>query len=116
MKTALLIDGDEPSSRAIKALASQLSCSLALARTASEGMVLLSEYRFPLLIAETHLPDIDGLTLVSSIRRDFPRTYCCLISPRPITRPHEAHVFLQKPLSLETLKDLLSKASAASLR
>lgn len=68
MKTVLIIDDDPSLSARLKQYFTQYDIELHCAETPSEGMAMLSQRSFDLMLLDVMLPEKDGFTLCKEIR------------------------------------------------
>jgi DNA-binding NtrC family response regulator len=90
------------------------------ARTALEALLTAPE-PFDVVLLDLRLPDLSGLTVLSTVRRVSPNTQVILMTaygtPDVIDDAHDlgAYCVLPKPLEMTSLSDLIVKAHAAAV-
>ena len=114
--TALLVD-DEPDILELLAITlMRMGIDTQQAKTLSEAYQLLAQQTFDLCLTDMHLPDGNGLDLVSHIQQDHPNTPVAVITAfGSIETAIEAlkqgaFDFVSKPVELPRLRDMVQQA------
>ena len=113
MKT-LLIDDDELIRDAFRLAFSQKGCSLMAVETAEEGLCVLQNNKFDIIISDFMLPGMNGIDFFKQAAINQTDTANVLISgnisPEKLSEKNEAkvHDFVQKPFSIIALAHTLA--------
>lgn len=114
--TALLVD-DEPDILELLAITlMRMGIETQQAHTLNEAHQLLKQQSFDLCLTDMHLPDGNGLDLVSFIQQDYPNTPVAVITAfGSIETAIEAlkqgaFDFVSKPVELPRLRDMVQQA------
>jgi two-component system response regulator PilR (NtrC family) len=113
----ILIVDDEPDIRELLALTlSRMQMQCMEAETVEQARSLLGKYRFDLCLTDMRLPDGNGIDLVRHIQEASPETPVAMITAHGNMNTAiealkaGAFDFLNKPVELQTLRDLVSSA------
>ena len=83
------------------------------ARSAREALAKLAESKFHLIISDIKMPEMDGLSLLSRIRENYPGLPVIFITGQPrldLVRLANAEGILTKPFRISNLEDLIEQA------
>lgn len=114
MKT-LLIDDDEYVRDSLRLFFESKKCCLRAVETAEEGLEVLSEESFDIVITDYMLPGMDGLEFCKRLRKINPRALTILITAygsaavtsRAVTIG--IHELIEKPFTTTMIEDSLSR-------
>ncbi|MGM0595049.1 MAG: sigma-54-dependent transcriptional regulator [Pseudomonadota bacterium] len=113
----VLIIDDEPDIRELLALTlTRMGLDCLEAETLAEARALLGQHRFDLCLTDMRLPDGSGIDLIREIQRDWPDTPVAMITAHGNMNSAidalkaGAFDFLNKPVELQTLRDLVTSA------
>lgn len=113
----ILIVDDEPDIRELLALTlSRMQLQCMEAETVEQARSLLGKHRFDLCLTDMRLPDGNGIDLVRYIQEASPETPVAMITAHGNMNTAiealkaGAFDFLNKPVELQTLRDLVSSA------
>jgi len=113
MKT-LLIDDDELIRDSFRLAFSQKGCFLMAVETAEEGLCVLQNNKFDIIISDFTLPGMNGIDFFRQAAINQTDTANVLISgsisPEKLSEKNEAkvHDFVQKPFSVTALANTLA--------
>ena len=119
----LLVEDDGPSQRAMALALRTANYEVTTASDATEALALLAKSRFEVIITDLVMPNMNGLDLISLIRRQWPHMGVILISGYIPDNAGKAVVggkeaFLLKPVSptdlITTVERVLSKRNAST--
>lgn len=121
MADILIID-DEPMVRDLfRKVLEAAGYSVAATASAREGLRLLRDRSFDLVLTDIWMPDMDGLEVTRTLRRDFPRIKIIAMSGGQqdvdycsVARHLGAHASLLKPIALRRLLDTVAHLLAPS--
>lgn len=114
-KKILLVDDDEWIRDSLTMYFDIEGCQIVAVRTAEEGMELLKQQVYDIILIDYKLPGIDGLTFSRKIQEICPDAIKILItayrSEKMVSEAVNAgiHDFLDKPLTIKTIDDSLSR-------
>ena len=114
-KQVLVID-DDPSIHDLVTLALRKAADVATSTTATEGLMILEERPFDLLLLDLGLPDIHGLEVLSRLRQGGSRTRVAVITaddtPESLLRAirENTYEYLRKPFTMEQIAQLAERA------
>jgi len=114
-KQVLVID-DDPSIHDLVTLALRKTADVATSTTATEGLKILEERPFDLLLLDLGLPDIHGLEVLSRLRQGGSRTRVAVITaddtPESLLRAirENTYEYLRKPFTMEQIAQLAERA------
>lgn len=83
------------------------------ASSAKEALAKLAESKFHLIISDIKMPEMDGLSLLSRIRENYPGLPVIFITGQPqtdILRSANPEGILSKPFRISNLEDLIEQA------
>ena len=83
------------------------------ASSAKEALAKLAESKFHLIISDIKMPEMDGLSLLSRIRENYPGLPVIFITGQPrldLVRLANAEGILTKPFRISNLEDLIEQA------
>lgn len=116
-KGKILVIDDEPSvADALRIILEDDGYEVSVALTGLEGIELIRERSFDVVVSDLRLPDITGLEVLDAVCRGCPRCIVILITSQPTTNLLDASKdcgpfgVLQKPFSPG---DMLAAVSAA---
>lgn len=72
-----------------------------------EAQRILEQESINLVITDTEMPEMGGVELTDWIKTNLPRLPVILMSGRRESSNHRANVFLEKPLRLERLEEVI---------
>lgn len=114
-KKILLVDDDEWIRDSLTMYFDIEGCQIVAVRTAEEGMELLKQQVYDIILIDYKLPGIDGLTFSRKIQEICPDAIKILItayrSEKMVSEAVNAgiHDLLDKPLTIKTIDDSLSR-------
>ncbi len=88
------------------------------ARSAKEALVKLAESKFHLIITDIKMPEMDGLSLLERIRKNYPGLPVIFITGLPrtdIVLAVNPEGILSKPFRISNLEDLIERALESKL-
>src|SRR5206468_11917616 len=94
----------------------QVRCQLLFAADINEAKAILAGQQVDLLVTDLHLPDGDGMTLLSALREKLPDAGAIVITGKPTVTAAVSALragaadFLPKPFSVSHLVDRVNKA------
>ncbi|MDH5354070.1 MAG: sigma-54 dependent transcriptional regulator [Gammaproteobacteria bacterium] len=116
-KQRVLIVDDEPDIRELLEITLlRMGLETRCAEDYSSATKMLREEGFDLCLTDMKLPDGDGITLVDHIQKNYPNTPSAVITAHGSidlaikAMKYGAFDFVSKPVSLETLRNLIDKA------
>jgi response regulator RpfG family c-di-GMP phosphodiesterase len=96
-------------------------CLVSATATAEEGLELVADHAFDLVLTDIRLPALSGLDLLRAVKARQPRTPVVLITGAPSVNSavfalrHGAFDYLRKPFSVDEVKQLVRGIAAARL-
>ncbi len=96
-------------------------CLVSATATAEEGLELVAEHAFDLVLTDIRLPALSGLDLLRAVKARQARTPVVLITGAPSVNSavfalrHGAFDYLRKPFSVDEVKQLVRGIAAARL-
>jgi DNA-binding NtrC family response regulator len=111
----LLIDDDEWIRDSLSLFFEGEGCNLKALETAKEGLKILKNENYDIIIVDYRLPDIDGLEFFKRIQESHPNAFKILItayeSKELLSEAKEmgVHDFIEKPFTSETIEESLSR-------
>ncbi len=106
----LLIDDDEWIRDSMSLFFENEKCNLRAIETAEQGLKILENENYDIIIVDYKLPDMDGLEFFRRIQESHPNTYKILItaygSKKLLSKAREIgiHDFIEKPFTSETIE------------
>ena len=103
-----------------EALKKLINCTVLIAESAEQALVLYEQYKIDLLITDHHLPGIDGLTLATRIRQLSPQMPIMMLTAHANEMLHSQAAsisirqILNKPVKVEILRNLVAQALSES--
>ena len=76
----LFVDDDEFVRDSFGMIFSKKTCPLAMAATAEEGLYVLNQFRFDIIVSDYQLPGMDGLEFLGKAREIYPDSVNVLVS------------------------------------
>jgi len=116
----LLVDDDEWIRDSLSMFFEAEGCHLLALETAEEGIAVLKEQGYDIIITDYRLPGMDGLAFLERIQKLCPNALKILItayrSPGVVTKANRVgiHDFIEKPFTSETIEGSLSRLITAS--
>jgi CheY-like chemotaxis protein len=113
VRTVLVIDDSPVECMLATAVLRKLGCSVVCVASAEQALMRMAGSRFDLAICDISLPDMDGLTLLASMRAGAHAPPCIVLSAHDDGRYAEAalragaHAYMVKPLQLASLRAAL---------
>ena len=110
--TILVVDDDEDMRWILKAALADLGCAAVTVGTAQNAISSVTDHEFPVALVDAKLPDMDGLRLVSELRRLRPAMRIVMISGyyleddariREALRTFDIDGFLAKPFQIAAI-------------
>jgi two-component system nitrogen regulation response regulator GlnG len=120
MPTLLLIDDEPAIQHAFRKAFHPPGYETLTARTAADGLNLLTTRRPDVVVLDVHLPDADGLTAFERIRTADARTPVILVTGHGTTElaieamKRGAFDYLLKPLAYDRLREAIERAAASA--
>ena len=114
-KKMLLVDDDEWIRDSLTEYFSTESCHILAVETAEEGIELLKQEDWDIILTDYKLPGIDGLTFskkIQEIRPDAIRILITAYKSKEIVseaRSAGIHDLIDKPFTIKTIEDSLSR-------
>ena len=115
-KKILIVDDEVSCRNALRKFFSNCGFDVKVVHTGKEAFELLSKQVFDLVLTDLKLPDVDGLSLVEKIEKEFPQTssivmtgYGSIESSIEAIKKGAFH-YITKPFQLEEVKNLVEKA------
>jgi len=111
----LLIDDDEWIRDSLSLFFESEECNLQALETAEEGLKILKNEKYDIIIADYRLPDMDGFEFFKRIQEFHPNAFKILItaygSKELLSKAKEmgVHDFIEKPFTSETIENSLSR-------
>ena len=117
----LVAEDNEINRLVIQRLLHRLGFAAEMAKNGRAALALLRRRRFGLVLADIHMPVMDGLKLAKEVRRMDLRTPAggpvpivaltadVLVSTEAVTRAAGMDAYMRKPISIEDLRDLLAE-------
>jgi putative nucleotidyltransferase with HDIG domain len=123
-KTRILFVDDEPSIlRLLKMGMTSMSgvWEMEFAANGEEALALISSKNFDVVVTDMRMPGMNGAQLLNHVLRLHPQTIRIILSgyadlSEAVTCVGLTHQFLQKPCSLNSLKDCLTRVTAVKSR
>jgi DNA-binding NtrC family response regulator len=119
MKSAtkiLLIEDDPGSREALLILLRGSGFAMKECSSGKDGLQLLTDERFDIVISDLFLPDMNGIDILTQVKRDSPRTEVILITGHGSVETavkaikEGAFHYITKPLNIEELRIVIDKA------
>ena len=111
----LLIDDDEWIRDSLSLFFEGEGCNLKALESAGEGLKILKNENYDIIIVDYRLPDMDGLEFFKRIQESHPNAFKILItaygSKELLSEAKEmgVHDFIEKPFTSETIEESLSR-------
>jgi len=111
----LLIDDDEWIRDSMSLFFESEGCNLKALESAGEGLKMLKNKNYDIIIVDYRLPDMDGLEFFKRIQESHPNAFKILItaygSKELLSEAKEmgVHDFIEKPFTSETIEESLSR-------
>ncbi len=111
----LLIDDDEWIRDSLSLFFEGEGCNLKALESAGEGLKMLKNENYDIIIVDYRLPDMDGLKFFKRIQESHPNAFKLLItaygSKELLSKAREMgiHDFIEKPFTSETIESSLSR-------
>jgi PAS domain S-box-containing protein len=110
----LLVEDHEPTRTALSHLLTRRDCKVMVATSAAEARMIARQANFDLVVSDIGLPDGNGYTLMSELRKDFGLKGIALTGygmEQDVLRGQNAGfvAHLTKPVRMESLEKVLSK-------
>jgi YesN/AraC family two-component response regulator len=122
MKKSILFVDDEP--RVLDGLERMLRpmrhvWAMSFAKSGHEALVILKEAHFDVVITDIRMPVMNGLQLLSEVKRLYPDTARIILSGESdmeltMKAVNVSHQFLNKPCNTEALKAAISRTTGLS--
>ncbi len=112
----LLVEDEAPLRRSLEKFLERAGCAYVSCATAREALALAEKFDFPIVLAEYHLPDANGIDLLRKLKRIAPDLAAIVISEfdlhAAVDEMTQANVrsFLRKPFDLVDLENALFSA------
>jgi CheY-like chemotaxis protein len=113
VRTVLVIDDSIVECMLATAVLQKLGCSVVCATSAEQALMHVAGSRFDLAICDISLPDMDGLTLLATMRAAAQAPFCIVLSAHDDGRYSEAalragaRAYMVKPLQLASMRAAL---------
>lgn len=115
--TKILLIEDDPGSReTLVKLLKGSGFAMKECSSGKEGLHLLSEERFDIVISDLFLPDMNGIEILTRVKHDSPRTEVILITGHASAETavkamkEGAFDYITKPLNIDELRIIIDKA------
>ena len=115
MATILVIDDEESVRMVFQAALVQAGYRVLIAESGKHGLRLLEHQEVDLILVDIFMPDMDGLEVISLVRKMRPASKIMAITGRSGQMDHldiakhlGAHATLKKPFSLQELLDAVA--------
>ena len=114
-KKILLVDDDEWIRDSLTLYFSTEGCHMLAVETAEEGMELLTQQNYDIILIDYKLPGIDGLTFSKKIQEIRPDAIKILItaykSKEVVSEARSAGIqdLIDKPFTIKTIEDSMSR-------
>lgn len=115
IRKVLIVDGNEDMASCLAHMVDQFNVACETASNGEEAIKLLGSEQFQLVIADTNMPGMSGLSLLKHIKQSYPELPVAITSTRDseLTRgivvKSKADFYLPKPCSTSEIGDLLAK-------
>ena len=116
-RSNILVIEDETSNReALRILLSNAGYQVQTAATGEEGLAILQETPFEIILTDLYLPGLNGIDILKQVKKDSPYTNVILITGHASAETaveamkQGAFDYITKPFNFETLKILVAKA------
>jgi two-component system, NtrC family, response regulator AtoC len=112
----LVIDDEAPNREALSLLLSQEGYRVRSAESGEEGLELLRENPFEIIITDLFLPGVSGIDILKKVKEESPYTNVILITGNASAETaveamkEGAYDYITKPFNFEKLKVLVAKA------
>jgi CheY-like chemotaxis protein len=112
-RTVLVVDDSMVECMLATAVLQKLGCSVVCVASAEQALMRMAGSRFDLAICDVSLPDMDGLTLLATMRAAAQALPCIVLSAHDDGRYAEAalragaHAYMVKPLQLASMRAAL---------
>jgi len=112
----LLIEDDQGSREALLILLKVSGFAIKGCSNGQEGLRLLTGERFDIVISDLFLPDLNGIEILTQVKRDSPRTEVILITGHASAETavkamkEGAFDYITKPLNIDELRIIVDKA------
>lgn len=117
----LVVDDESAICDALKEVLEYESYAVQTIQSAPEALKLLENEQFDLVISDIKMPEMDGIELISRLRREMPAVLCVIVSGYSDFEYMKAAIqqsaadYLLKPVNPEELKRLLQRLEATLL-
>lgn len=114
-KKILLVDNDEWIRDSLTGYFDAEGCHILAVETAEEGMELLTQQNYDIILIDYKLPGIDGLTFSKKIQEICPDTIKILITAyknkKVVSEAASAGIqdLIDKPFTIKTIEDSISR-------
>jgi len=114
-KKILLVDDDEWIRDSLSLYFGTEGCHMMTVETAEEGMELLKQQGYDIILIDYKLPGMDGLTFSKKIQEMYPDTKKILITAyktkEVVSEARQIGIqdFIDKPFTIHTIEDSLSR-------
>lgn len=113
--TVLLVEDVLLAQKMATLLLEQLGCQVVLAKTGAEAIQLASEQTFHVIFMDLGLPDIDGITVAETIKKNENRIPIVALTANSDQQTRDACLnadfegFIAKPLTLDNAREVIEK-------
>jgi len=115
LETILIVDDEENARIGLGKLLVQEGYSVASAANGYEALEFLQKQRVQLVISDIKMPEMNGLTFLRELHRNYPSTHVIMITAYGGVESYleamnlGAFEYIHKPVKLEELKSVLQK-------
>ncbi len=117
----LIMEDDLNIAKGLKMILDEEGYNVDLQNTGHGAMDAMNQYNYNLLMADLHLPDIDGMQVVKQVKKDNPNTEVIVMTGYATSAlavdamKLGAHDFVAKPFTEEQIKSAIDDALAVNL-
>lgn len=118
IKKILIVDDEENARIGLSKLLAQEGYQVACVANGQEALQFLSRERVNLVISDINMPEMNGLTFLRELNRNYPSTNVIMITAYGGVESYleamnlGAFEYIHKPVKLEELRSVMNKIAA----
>jgi len=114
-KTVLVVDDNENMAKCLSEMIEIFGLSCVSVNNGEEALRLLETEKFSLIIADSNMPKVSGLTLLKKVKKNYPDIQIAIMSTRNsemtqnVVFKYKPDFYLTKPFKTSDIEQLLYK-------